>query len=129
MSATATVVLVCTDLMLVSSVSGAAASCGLRCVQVRHPGALQLDELSGPVLVCVDLASPGVQPGLLAEMLSPDVLATAIAFGPHVHRDKLDAARTAGFGRVMSRRQFVMSLPGLFAPLDPFPPTQGPGKV
>jgi hypothetical protein len=108
------VVLFSTDLMLLSSVSGAAQSLGFSFRSARTMSeAAQLLRTDGTVL-CVDL-SLGVDPGELAGACSGLVLQRAIAFGPHVHTAKLEAAKSAGFGVVISRGRFVMQLQSLLA--------------
>ena len=110
--ASAAVVLFSTDLMLLSSVSGAAQSLGFSFRSARTLSeAAQLLRTDGTVL-CVDLAF-GVDPGELAGACSGSVLQQGIAFGPHVHTAKLEAAKSAGFGVVISRGQFVMQLQSL----------------
>ena len=61
-------------------------------------------------IVCVDLSAFCSDPHEFAASASPELLARSIAFGPHVHTAKLDAAKVAGIGRVMSRGQFVSGL-------------------
>lgn len=105
----AVVVLYATDLMLLSSVSGAAAMLGLGFRSVRA-----VSELSGHiecpgVILCVDLAT-SVNVVELSGVCGAAVLGRAIAFGPHVHVARLEAARASGFGLVVSRGQFVMQL-------------------
>jgi CheY-like chemotaxis protein len=61
-----------------------------------------------PSLAIVDLGHPGLDVRALFERLKPLLPpgATSIAFGPHVHKERLAAAREAGFGLVISRGQF-----------------------
>ncbi|HAV33132.1 MAG TPA: hypothetical protein DC058_01210 [Planctomycetaceae bacterium] len=105
----AVVVLYSTDLMLLSSVSGAAEQLGLGFCNLRS-----LSETVGVadqagVILCVDLAS-NVDVWQISANCGADVLRRAIAFGPHVHVQRLEAARAVGFGLVVSRGQFVMQL-------------------
>ncbi|MEX0978533.1 MAG: hypothetical protein WDZ48_06760 [Pirellulales bacterium] len=61
-----------------------------------------------PQLVIVDLSHPGTDPWSLAHRLQgllPDEAMT-VAFGPHVHKERLTAAAEAGFRLVVSRGQF-----------------------
>ena len=102
-----TVVLLASDLMLSSTVSGFAASNGVtfrgaasaadvvRCVE-ENPDSLLL----------LDLGTPGLDVQALADVVPENILKHAVAYGPHVHTAKLDAAAAAGVGRVMSRGQF-----------------------
>jgi hypothetical protein len=104
------VVLCSTDLMLISSVGGAAESSGFGFVSVNSlQSAIDKASTVGSI-VCLDLAASFSDPHEFAIIASPDLMARAIAFGPHVHTAKLAAARAAGIGRVMSRGQFVSGL-------------------
>jgi len=100
-------VLLASDLMLSSTVSGFAASAGL-----KFCSALTADEVAAfvaaadNVLLLVDLGAPNLDVGELANSVSEAVLQTAVAYGPHVHTERLAAAQQAGFGQVMSRGQF-----------------------
>lgn len=100
------VVLIASDLMLGSNVSGAANFLDLeyRCVGTAQDAIEQ--SAAHDCLVLIDLGTPGVDVQELAMGLAKDCLAKAIAYGPHVHVAKLEAAAKAGFGRVMSRGQF-----------------------
>jgi len=104
------VVLCSTDLMLISSVGGAAEAGGFAFVSVNSLQAA-IDRASNVgSIVCLDLAASFSDPHEFAMIAPPDLLARTMAFGPHVHTAKLDAARTAGIRRVMSRGQFVSGL-------------------
>ncbi len=104
------VVLCSTDLMLISSVGGAAEACGFAFASVNSlPTAIEKASSLGSI-VCLDLNAFCSDPNEFAASASPELVARSIAFGPHVHTAKLDAARTAGIGRVMSRGQFVSGL-------------------
>ena len=109
------VILCSTDLMLISSVSGAAESCGFRFVSVNSVQSAVEKSSTPRCIVCLDLSAPFSDPLDFAAYASRELLARSIAFGPHVHTAKLDAARTAGIGRVMSRGQFVSGLRTIFA--------------
>ncbi len=94
------------DLMIASQVEGAAERCGTRLKVVASTEALaqkcQADEV---MLVLVDLGFAGLD---LKELISSVEVArsarpTIIAFGPHVHANRLEAARAAGCDEVMSR--------------------------
>ena len=96
--------------MLISSVGGAAERSGFEFVTVNSlPAAIEQTATLGSI-VCLDLAQPFCDPHEFARIAFPELLARTIAFGPHVHTAKLDAARAAGIGRVMSRGQFVSGL-------------------
>lgn len=109
-SPTACIVLCSTDLMLISSVQGAAEFLGFRFVSVNSLQAACEQSATPGSMVCLDLSAFFSDPHQFAAAASPELLACSIAFGPHVHTAKLDAARAAGIGRVMSRGQFVSGL-------------------
>lgn len=100
------VLLFTSDLMLISSVSGAAGALGLMFRSVSS-----LDDLfakaTPTTVLCVDLGFAAVDPVLISKQLPTLSARSGIAFGPHVHTAKLDQAREAGFAKVISRGQFV----------------------
>lgn len=110
----AVVVLYSTDLMLLSSVSGAAAMLGLGFRSVRAVSEVVVHVDVPGLILCVDLAS-SVDLAELSGVCGDAVLGRAIAFGPHVHVARLDAARACGFGQVVSRGQFALQLTQLLA--------------
>jgi CheY-like chemotaxis protein len=99
-----------TDLMFSSRVAGAAARLGMTLKTAATPTALieLLSAAEPESLVLLDLNSPGVDPRQLAPSLraSPNPPRTIIAYGPHVHADRLAAATTAGCEEVLTRGQF-----------------------
>jgi len=103
------VALLTADLMLGSQVVGAAARVG---EQLRAFATIdQLCEAlaAAPAsLVIVDLSLPGLDvSGLISRLhVLPHGSPRTLAFGSHVHVDRLAAARTAGCDRVVSRGQF-----------------------
>lgn len=113
------VVLCSTDLMLISSVGGAAERSGFGFVTVNSlQAAIEKASAAGSI-VCMDLAASFSDPHAFAAAASVEQLSgRTIAFGPHVHTAKLDAARAAGIGRVMSRGQFVSGLATHFGSFD-----------
>lgn len=101
-------VILSTDLMLGSQLSGAAARTG---VSVQSCGSAEkLLERIAPgdtALVILDLGLPGLDvAALVAAIRQRSATAKIIAFGPHVHKERLAAAAAAGCDRVMSRGQF-----------------------
>jgi len=104
MSEPPTVVLLCSDLMMTSTVSGAAAHSGLTFRTVA--GASQLSDCSDDDLVIIDLASPGLNIADAAAALSDRQRQTAVIYGPHVQVDRFEQARTAGFVNLLARGQF-----------------------
>jgi len=99
-----TVLLLCNDLMMTSTVSGAAASSGLTFRTIAGPS--QLNDCSDDDLVIIDLASPGLNISDAATALSDRQKLAAIIYGPHVHIDRFEQARTAGFVNLLARGQF-----------------------
>jgi DNA-binding NarL/FixJ family response regulator len=93
------------DLVLVSQLSGAAARSGTS-VETVMSGAQLLARAAcmQPALVLLDLAHEDVDPAALVPQLKAIAPAARIvAFGPHVHRQRLAAAATAGCDAVLSR--------------------------
>ena len=99
------------DLMIASQVEGAAERCDVPLKVVASMDALaqkcQADDIS---LVLIDLGFVGLE---LKELVSSVKNARSarpaptrpaiVAFGPHVHANRLEAARAAGCDEVMSR--------------------------
>lgn len=120
MSSSVTVVLLASDLMLSSTVSGFAGSAGLPFCGVSS--ATEVADLiteNSDVLLLVDLGCPGLDVASLASSIPATVLARAVAYGPHVHTAKLQQATDAGFGQVMSRGQFSAQVGRLIADAAP----------
>jgi hypothetical protein len=111
-------ILVSNDLMVISRVQGAATKAG---ATVRVASSLAgVDESlpgDGAEIVIVDLGSPLAD--LEAQVARMKSLSTipprVIAFGPHVHEDRLATARAAGCDVVMSRGQFFAQVEALLA--------------
>lgn len=108
------------DLFIGSRVRGAIESRGWT-LDVVGSGALAVERLqSGGAyrLVLVDLETPGLRiDELVAARNEPQP--PLIAYGPHVHEQRLDAARRAGCDQVLTRGQFDATLPQLLD--DPLP--------
>jgi DNA-binding NarL/FixJ family response regulator len=67
--------------------------------------------LENPQLVIIDLATAELDVKKLIESLQlNDSVPRVVAFGPHVHEEKLAAAREAGCDDVISRGQFFSQL-------------------
>ncbi len=101
-------VLFTTDLMCSSRLTGAAGAE----VRVAMTPAELIAAAAGQALVILDLESPGADPGALLprlRALAPPP-AKVIAFGPHVHAARLQAAREAGCDEVLTRGQFYAQL-------------------
>ena len=104
----ASILLVTSDLARSSQVSGAAARVGATIETVMQPARL-LERLENADcrLVILDLNTPGVDPASLVPLIRGQSAAVGIvAFGPHVHEAKLQAAVQAGCDEVLTRGQF-----------------------
>jgi len=110
------VVLLASDLMLGSTISGYAASAGVtfRKAATTADVVAVLQQHSN-ILLLVDLGTPGLNVHELAASLPSIGLQNSVAYGPHVHEAKLQAATEAGFGQVMSRGQFSAQVGRLIA--------------
>jgi CheY-like chemotaxis protein len=100
------------DLVFPSRVAGVAAKIGARMeIAASEPALLtklRAVDSGEAVVVLLDLSMSAIDAGQAVSALnalSPPPRAI-IAFGPHVHEVKLDAARAAGCDLVLSRGQF-----------------------
>ncbi len=107
------------DLMMQSQASSAAARAGVTLRVVSSEDALLEQAARGaPIdLIVIDLSHPGLDPAGLMERLKPSLSpdTRTLAFGPHVHTARLEAAAAAGFTSVMSRGQFHANMEQLLA--------------
>jgi len=101
------------DLLFSSRVSGAAERAGVRLSTVAAgdaEGVCKLAAESGATLALIDLdavAATGTLKRIVAGLReTPGGSPTIVAYGAHVHRDRLDAAREAGCDQVLTRGQF-----------------------
>jgi DNA-binding response OmpR family regulator len=106
-------VLLSSDLMAASRIQGAVSNFAARLRTVAN--AEQAVSACGeePVnAVVVDLALPGLEIEPLVNSLKRGSAAPpkVVAFGPHVHENRLAAARQAGCDEVVSRGQFFAQL-------------------
>ena len=103
-----TVVALVSDLAMQSQLNGAAARASVVVnVASSVEALLQRVAAEPPTAAILDLSHPGLDPGPLVERiraLAPGL--PVIAFGPHVHHERLAAARQAGCEPVVSRGQF-----------------------
>jgi hypothetical protein len=104
------VILYSSDLMLLSSAGHAARQAGFDFQSVMSPEAAIPHLQTAETVFCLDLSVTGADPHAIAAHALPGVLIRAIAFGPHVHTARLEQARSAGFGTVLTRGQFVSRL-------------------
>jgi CheY-like chemotaxis protein len=103
------VVLLTGDLTVISRVEGAAKMCGeqVRAFSSAAQAILHCG-LEGAKLLIVDLGSPSLNVKALVETLQQTTTGPprVVAFGPHVHAERLAAAREAGCDEVVSRGAF-----------------------
>ncbi len=106
------IVLLANDLMVVSHVQSAAAKIGAT-VRLAATGGAEATRLCNEdpsgVLV-IDLATPGLDLEFVRTLKSAAHSPRIIAFGPHVHKERLASAREAGCDRVTSRGEFFSSV-------------------
>src|SRR5690606_37770965 len=112
----ADVLLVSGDLFLGSRIRAAAQGQN-RSLDVAGSGAMALERLQSASyrLVLVDLETPGLQIAELVAARTGDDRPTFIAYGPHVHEQRLETARQAGCDRVLTRGKFDAALPQLLS--------------
>jgi len=106
------IVLLSTDLMTASQIENAARELGAA-VHAASTGeeALHQAEATSAEVVVLDLSCPAADPAAVAPPLQDLTPAPRIvAFGPHVHREKLAAAESAGCDRVFTRGQFFSGI-------------------
>lgn len=103
------VILLTSDLMVVSHVQGAAAQAGSAMqVAANAEQAAALAQTSEARLLIIDLATPALDLAALVTRCKERLPAAPriVAFGAHVHEERLAKAREAGCDDVMSRGQF-----------------------
>jgi len=111
-------VLLTADLMQSSQIAGAASRIGKPLRVFRSPDALWAALEAEPAgLVIVDLALPALDiPGLIAHLRAlPNGAPRTLAYGSHVHTERLATARDAGCDQVVSRGQFHAQMDQLLA--------------
>lgn len=118
------VLLLTTDL-IVSSLAGGAASRQAKALVTAGSAAALLERLgqnqqstspAQPRLVLIDLSTTGLNVReLVASLRALATPVRVIAFGPHVHEQRLAEARDAGCDRVVSRGQFQSQIDALLA--------------
>lgn len=121
-NSSADVVALVADLLFASRIRGVANATGARVLTVSSPAALKrVVAEQQPRLVLVDLdARVGDAPALIAELKGAAQLGAVqvIAFGSHLEREALLAARAAGADRVLARSAFVRELPTILRGMD-----------
>jgi CheY-like chemotaxis protein len=108
------VILLANDLMFASRFHSVAGAVGVDSQTALTPAqAIAALETGGVKAVCVDLELPGLNLIDLVTTARGCGDAAVIAYGPHVHTQRLEAAQAAGCDQVLSRGQFDRSLPEL----------------
>jgi DNA-binding NarL/FixJ family response regulator len=114
-----TVILIAVDLAVISRVQGAAARAGTTLRAVAGDAAADACAAERAPLVIIDLTVAALDVATLIPHLkrlaSPPRI---IAFGPHVHEDKLSAARQAGCDAVISRGEFFASVDRILSKMN-----------
>jgi DNA-binding NarL/FixJ family response regulator len=102
------VVLLANDLMVISRLQSAAANVGARIHGVSSGSqALAVCDAENAALLIIDLATPGIELDFVQQLKAGAASRVrVVAFGPHVHKERLAAAQAAGCDTVASRGQF-----------------------
>ena len=118
------VVFLSDDLMFAPRVSGAVLSAGWTLREVGTPtAAIASTDTDTPRLLIVDLDTTGLNIHELLSNLPDSAPPSVLAFGPHVHHQRLEAAREAGCTMVVSRGRFSSDLSSLLSELLTSPST------
>jgi CheY-like chemotaxis protein len=105
------VVLLCADLMMTSSAGHAARAAGVQLTTTSRPDeALAAVSQDPTVRLLIDFGLPGLDIADFANQLPAATREATVAYGPHVHIEKIQAARSAGLGHVTSRGDFTARL-------------------
>ncbi len=100
--------LVTADLMTASQVSAAAGDAGVELLTAETASqAIRMASENDLACVILDLSTPALDvSNVVVQLKELEPSPRVIAFGPHVHVEKLKAARTAGCDEVLTRGQF-----------------------
>jgi hypothetical protein len=112
------ILLVSGDLTTNATVTGAAQRQNLSLVVALHVDGMIESLKSDPAkLVILDMGSISDDPAhIVARLRDLHTPPTRMAaFGPHVHQERLDAARAAGFDHVLSRGAFFSQMDEIVA--------------
>ncbi len=109
------------DLVFPSRVAGVAQRLGARMETAATVEAIieKMEAAAAPSVVIIDLNATGFDAETLVLKLNalPHPPRTIVAFGPHVHEAKLEAARSAGCDIVLTRGQFDAQMDALLEKL------------
>ena len=114
-----TVLALVSDLATQSQLAGAAARVGVT-LQIADSAEALTAKIAHarPRLVILDLSHPGLDPFEIVPRLRTGLPSVKVAaFGPHVHRERLTAAREAGCDLVVSRGQFHAEMDAILSGL------------
>ncbi|TWT76907.1 hypothetical protein Pla123a_23320 [Posidoniimonas polymericola] len=111
------VLLISADLMIASMLEGAARGAGAELVVASVAVAAEQLSAAPCRLAIIDLASAADVPALIESLRAAAPEVRLLAFGPHVHKAKLEQAQQAGCEFVMSRGQFHNSAGAILAEL------------
>ena len=114
MTASRSILLVSPDLLIGSRLAGLAGGCSMSLDTVT--GVSATPRQAAYDLVLLDLqgdAAPAADLVAAARRLAGGPDARVVAFGPHVARERLDAARVAGADDVLSRGELLGGFPAL----------------
>ena len=114
--------LVSQDIFFGSKVTGTAQACGLFCDLASSTERLQKllaehQSTEGYQFAILDLECSVATPEALRQLLPAEGPTQLIAYGPHVHIERLESARAAGFDQVLSRGEFSARLPQILQSL------------
>ena len=111
-----TVLLLTRDLSVVSQVDGASARVGAAALTISSEAEAVVQCAGGGVeIVVLDLNTPLLNVKSFVDQVKASTTAPPriVAFGSHVHAEKLTVAREAGCDEVLSRGQFFSQLDGV----------------
>ena len=109
--------LLSTDLLGMSKITGAAQRAGCPLAVATSAGDLIARLTAAPArVVVIDLSTTRGDLATLVSQLRalPEPPAAVLAFGPHVHEERLQSARDAGCDAVLSRGQFHAKADAIF---------------
>ena len=110
-------ILLSADLLSTSKLGAAASCAGCRLAVAASAGDLVARLTAAPArLVVIDLSTTRVDLAALVGELRglPEPPVAVLAFGPHVHEERLQTARDAGCDAVLSRGQFHATADAIF---------------
>lgn len=108
------VLVICNDLFFSTQVANMVRAAGFEAVlEMQAARAAGLLSSGCWVGVVVDMESSGLDLGGLVASLGPEPRPRVVAFGPHVHTAKFEAAKAAGCDATLTRGQICSNAHGL----------------